>query len=172
MAVAVLALFIAMAGTGYAAVKLPANSVGTKQLKANAVVSSKIKNGSLSVKDFAAGQIPPGPTGPPGTAGPQGPQGPQGAQGEAGEIFLIAPDLVRRDQTLFITAGTENELTLPCNPDEGVVSGGYAGANANVLILDDNPAAGGLNVPTGWHVRARNNNPGDYAFTVYVVCAS
>jgi hypothetical protein len=31
MAVAMLALFIAMAGTSYAAIKLPANSVGSKQ---------------------------------------------------------------------------------------------------------------------------------------------
>jgi len=40
---------------GYAAVVLPKNSVGTRQLKANAVVSSKVKNGGLKAIDFAAG---------------------------------------------------------------------------------------------------------------------
>ena len=37
MVVACLALGIALAGTSYAAIKLPANSVGAKQLKRNAV---------------------------------------------------------------------------------------------------------------------------------------
>jgi hypothetical protein len=60
LVVAVLALIIASAGTSYAAVKLPANSVGTKQLKANAVVSSKVKDGTLTTKDFKAGQVPKG----------------------------------------------------------------------------------------------------------------
>ena len=43
--VASLALAIALGGTGYAAVVLPANSVGTKQLKKSAVTATKIKKG-------------------------------------------------------------------------------------------------------------------------------
>jgi hypothetical protein len=81
MVVAMLALFVALAGTSYAAIKLPADSVGTKQIKTNAVVSSKIKNGSLSVKDFGVGQIPRGPAGPQGTTGPQGAPGATGERG-------------------------------------------------------------------------------------------
>jgi hypothetical protein len=86
MIVALLALIIAMGGTGYAAIKLPANSVGTKQLKkksvtkskvaANAVTSAKVKDRSLLAKDFTAGQLPAGPQGPKGEAGAQGPPGP------------------------------------------------------------------------------------------------
>jgi len=52
--VAVLALFISLAGTGYAAVKLPVNSVGTKQIKSNAVVFSKVQSGSLRAQDFGS----------------------------------------------------------------------------------------------------------------------
>src|SRR4051794_30824494 len=40
MSVALLALFVAMGGAGYAALKLPRNSVGTAQLKANAVTGA------------------------------------------------------------------------------------------------------------------------------------
>jgi hypothetical protein len=43
MVIALIALFVAMGGGAYAAIKLPKNSVGTKQLKKNAVTSSKIK---------------------------------------------------------------------------------------------------------------------------------
>ena len=76
---ACVALIVALGGTGYAAVTLPANSVGTAQLKKDAVTSLKVKNHSLLVGDFKAGQIPaglPGPAGAPGAAGPAGPAGP------------------------------------------------------------------------------------------------
>jgi hypothetical protein len=48
-----LALFVALGGTSYAASQLPKNSVGSRQIKANAVTSPKVKNGSLSSKDFS-----------------------------------------------------------------------------------------------------------------------
>jgi len=76
--IACLALAVALGGTTYAAVVLPANSVGTPQLKNDAVTSPKIKNGSLLAADFKKGQIPPGPAGPAGSTGPTGPTGPPG----------------------------------------------------------------------------------------------
>jgi hypothetical protein len=51
MVVACLALFVALGGLGYAAVTLPANSVGTPQLKKNAVTGAKVKNKSLGGPD-------------------------------------------------------------------------------------------------------------------------
>src|SRR3954452_17963889 len=84
--VGLLALFLAMSGTAYAAT-LPRNSVGTAQLKPNAVTSAKVKNGSLRLSDFAHGQLPPslaGPKGAPGAAGPAGPGGAAGAPGAQG----------------------------------------------------------------------------------------
>jgi hypothetical protein len=41
--VACLALFVALGGAAYAGTQLPKNSVGTKQLKRNAVNSAKVK---------------------------------------------------------------------------------------------------------------------------------
>jgi hypothetical protein len=85
MVVAGIALIVALAGTGYAAVGLPKNSVGSAQIKpgavgtsdiaTNAVTSSKVKNGTLLRGDFKAGQIPAGPPGPQGPAGAAGPPG-------------------------------------------------------------------------------------------------
>lgn len=60
MIVALVALVVALGGTSYAATKLAKNSVGTKQLKKNAVVSSKVKDRSLLNRDFRRGQIPEG----------------------------------------------------------------------------------------------------------------
>src|SRR5262245_66422142 len=85
MVVACTALVFAMTGAGYAAGMLGPNTVGTKQLKKNAVISAKVKNGSLLRADFKTGQIPAGPQGTQGPAGPAGPQGPgpRGAGGHA-----------------------------------------------------------------------------------------
>ncbi len=79
-AIAYVALFIALGGTSYAAIKLPANSVGNRQLKANAVTTGKVKNGTLRRSDFKAGQLS-GTLGPRGVAGPTGPAGPVGSLG-------------------------------------------------------------------------------------------
>jgi hypothetical protein len=46
--VATIALIVAMGGTSYAALSVPKNSVGTKQLKKGAVTTSKIQQGSVT----------------------------------------------------------------------------------------------------------------------------
>ncbi|HST25422.1 MAG TPA: hypothetical protein VLJ76_05495 [Gaiellaceae bacterium] len=58
LVVASIALLVALGGTGYAATALPANSVGTAQLKNAAVTAAKVKPGSLLKSSFAANQLP------------------------------------------------------------------------------------------------------------------
>ena len=53
LVVASLALLIALGGVGYAAVVLPANSVGATQIRAGAVASSEVRKGSLLATDLA-----------------------------------------------------------------------------------------------------------------------
>jgi hypothetical protein len=70
---ATVAVFIALGGASYAAIKVPKNSVGAKQIKKNAVKASEIANssvgteevanGELLSEDFAPGQIPAAPPG-------------------------------------------------------------------------------------------------------------
>jgi hypothetical protein len=66
--VATLALFVALGGTGYAVSQLPARSVGTKQLRRNAVTSPKIADASIRGRDLAPGVVRQGPRGAPGSA--------------------------------------------------------------------------------------------------------
>jgi len=47
-AVAYVALFVALGGTGYAAINLPAGSVGSRQLRAGSVTESKLAGRSVS----------------------------------------------------------------------------------------------------------------------------
>jgi len=81
---ALVALFVALGGASYAAIKIPRNSVGTAQLKKNSVNSAKVKNRSLLAADFKQGQLPRGQTGAAGATGPTGSTGDPGPTGEAG----------------------------------------------------------------------------------------
>jgi len=61
MCVALLGLFVALGGTTWAATALPARSVGTAQLKADAVTGGKVKNHSLTgadVESSSLGMVP------------------------------------------------------------------------------------------------------------------
>jgi hypothetical protein len=75
--VATMALFVALGGTSYAALKLPRNSVGATQIKSGAVGSSEVHNRSIHLTDLAlsARAALKGAQGPQGVAGPQGPAG-------------------------------------------------------------------------------------------------
>jgi hypothetical protein len=73
-----LAVMIALGGTSYAALTLPRDSVGDRQIRSGAVRSSEVKNRSLKAKDFssAARRALTGPVGPAGATGPAGPAAP------------------------------------------------------------------------------------------------
>jgi hypothetical protein len=66
------AVFLALGGGAYAALQLPANSVGARQLQNNAVRSPEVKDRSLLARDFKQGQLPRGPRGFKGAPGRNG----------------------------------------------------------------------------------------------------
>src|SRR5438034_593227 len=77
--IGLLALFVALSGTAYAATSLPKNSVGTKQIKNGAVTKSKINSKAISSLKGATGA-----SGPKGDQGIQGIQGLPGVKGDTG----------------------------------------------------------------------------------------
>ena len=88
MAVAMVALFVALGGTGYAALELPRHSVGKKQLKRNAVTTTKIADGTLRLRDFKRSELRKltgGSGGADGLDGVDGFDGLDGADGQDGE---------------------------------------------------------------------------------------
>ena len=137
MAVACIALGVALAGTSYAATVLPRNSVGTLQLRNNAVTAAKVKNGSLLRADFRAGQVPAGLRGP---AGPQGPAGPAGAAGPAGPAGPSARwALVRADGTVLAQSGG---ITPSAKPATGVYIIDFGSSVAGKLVVASSANSG------------------------------
>jgi hypothetical protein len=82
----IIALFVALGGTSYAAIKLPRNSVGTAQIKNRAVTQTKIAKKTLAALHGRRGAT--GPQGPVGPTGQTGQAGVQGVQGPAGPVNL------------------------------------------------------------------------------------
>ena len=160
MFVACLALVVALGGTGYAAlVRVPLNSVGTAQLMANAVVSSKVKDGSLLATDFKPGQLPSGPPGPKGDTGDPGPPGLSGYQIVMGRSVQ--------------TNSTYNSVSMDCPPGKKAIGGG-GGTGGGIVpgdgpyITDSFPSVDG----TGWLVQTARATSGYSTLVGFVICAS
>jgi hypothetical protein len=160
MVVACLALAVSLSGAAYAvSTALPRNSVGTAQLRNNAVNSAKVRNASLRAADFAPGQIP---------RGPQGPAGPQGAQGQPG-----ASGLQLASGTGASNSTSPKSQQQDCPSGKRALGGGgvLTGSISNTFIVASRPTDAG----TGWIATGRESsagNAGSWAVQTWVVCAS
>jgi hypothetical protein len=173
-----LALFVALGGTAYAGATLPRDSVGTGQLRDNAVTSAKVDDRSLLETDFKAGELPRGERGKRGEQGERGRRGKRGPKGERGERGRRgrrgaqgpagATNVTVRTAPLTVAAGGAN-ATAACTGEERATGGGYAVDSGSATIQQSRPepASG---TPTGWHVAVTATSPAQV--TVHVVCAA
>ena len=180
------ALFVALSGSAYAVSSLPSNSVGSAQLKKNAVTSTKVKDGTLRAKDFASGVLLKGDQGPQGAQGIQGLKGDKGDKGDTGTFGTITiqrADFPLNDASSVSAAGEGN---VACPAGEIGVGGGANLANpthSDGKITGSGPRKGDTTNPqvpengeqfTVWRATAINPAGGDGATTlrVYIICAS
>ena len=130
--IGLIALFVALGGTSYAAITLPANSVGNKQLKTGAVTLKKIERSTR--RKLEGDEGPTGATGPQGPAGARGAMGPRGPQGP-GAIRLdwssSAPNDGAPTQTLYSSLGLS--VTASC-VDGNTVEPGLIYPRVRVLL--------------------------------------
>ncbi len=152
--IAWLALFVALGGTSYAAAQLPANSVGTRQLRSGAVTGSKVKRGSI-------------------TAGALSPATIRTLRREKPTVITKAlPPSGPCGSTCSYPPGTSQSGEADCPSGTHVVGGGFKIANEDARDADATTSAPTANA-NGWHVtftwtqEAASDFPGG---TVYVVC--
>jgi hypothetical protein len=143
LVVACLALVAALTGTSYADVlNVPFNSVGTRQLKANAVVSSKVSNHSLLAVDFKTGQL-----------GVRGYEIVTGRSDVTNQIFnSIAISCPAGKRTVGGGGGTASRIT----PGDGP------------YVVVSQPFDGG----GGWLIQTARGTPADSVLLGYAICAN
>lgn len=173
MAVAFVALLVALGGTSYAAVRLAANSVGTRQLRSgavhsadiyrNAVDSSKVKDGSLTGADVNEGSL---------------------AQVASAAAAVNATNATRAatsaglDRVIYravagsVPAGSAASpgaggATATCDPGTHVVGGGVKVEDPeSTSVTDAYPDGGGR----AWTGRVSSDAPTPLPFTVFAIC--
>jgi hypothetical protein len=161
---ATLALFVALSGGAYAAATLPANSVGSRQIKKSAVTREKVKNNAIDgskvrdnslngndVKESSLAKVP---------------------SAAAADHAAAAAAL---DKVSYKAAPTTappnggNSATAGCDPGQHAVGGGVRVEDPiNAFIVDDYPDAGN----TAWTGRVGNASATPVNFTVYAICTS
>jgi hypothetical protein len=143
MVVAIAALVVAAGGTSYAALKLPAKSVGSRQLKNNAVVTAKIKNDAVTgakVNEATLGVVP--------------------AAASAGITGLV---YAHSDAALapHTAATVHGDCPAGLSPLSG---GARVGDLPTMFIIDTYPQG------SGWTINIANVGDAQTGFTFYVVC--
>lgn len=179
-AISLLALFVALGGTGYAAA-VAKNSVGHKQIRKSAVRASEIKDravgtsevrdGSLLAGDFKAGEIP---------AGPKGDKGDTGTFGTVTTQFQQA--------TVALADNTSASYNAFCPAGQRGIGGGARGdatdseftnvtsSRPAISLANTEPPADGGTF-TGWRITVQNPTggapPGGAILPeVWVICAA
>lgn len=183
MAVAFVALLVALGGSSYAALKLPARSVGTKQLKPkavaraniqpNAVNSATVANDSLTGSDIlesSLGEVP-------SAAGADHATAADHAAAADHATAAAALDTVNYRTTTGAVppAPSDTEIASAvasafCDAGQHVTGGGVKLDNPTAsAIVDSYPDFGG----TVWTAHVDNSDTGAaHGFTVYAVCIS
>jgi hypothetical protein len=177
LAIALLALFVALGGTSFAAISivLPPSSVGTTQLRNDSVTRAKIahesltsmlvKDGSLMATDFAPGQLPAGP------AGPVGPAGPKGDKGDKGDTGMVT-SVVVRNETRIVAPGKLVTVEQRCASGEHALAGGtyWTGTGSKLSTVYVRPIGIDSHGVTGYEARGENNGTSTEGFTVSTLC--
>ena len=189
--VSLIALFVALGGTGYTAVALtPSNSVNSAS-----VINGSLQKVDLSQKAVAAlkgNRGAAGPQGPVGTHGLAGPQGAQGPKGDAGSIgppgqqgpkgdagatgaqgppgTVIWTQAYSEGPYTTVPAGTWGSAWALCPAGWTVFGGGESVENVNAGQLVEMGAwSGSLNGRQAWTVTMMNlgTTPGRFEVLAY-----
>jgi hypothetical protein len=164
---ATLALFVALGGGAYAATALPANSVGSRQLKKHAVANSKIQDHSITGTKLRANSL-------------TGADVNESSLGKVPAATLADHSAASAalDKATYKTAtGTAaassaaNAATATCDSGQHVIGGGVKVDTPGIGVVNDSyPDASN----TAWTAHVGNGSSGSSAaplnFTVYAIC--
>jgi len=169
--ISLLALFVALGGTSYAAMKVNGKDISNRsiagsKIKKNVLTTKEVKDKSLLKADFKPGQIPAGAAGPPGPAGTPG----------------ATSVVMRKGSVINILAGNFQTGTANCLPGEKATGGGVFNQSQvfSMAITSSYPIPNGTDTATtltgvaatGWKVWVANNSLVTHDVQAYVMCVS
>jgi hypothetical protein len=175
MAVSCIALTVALSGTGYAALQIPRNSVGSKQLKKNSVTAPKLKRNAVTAAKLKAGAVTPakvapetialfkGQKGDTGAQGPAGTQGTRGPQGPPGITTVIS----RQAEAIGTAKAT---AVASCQPGEQLIGGG--GISSSGVLTESESDAKPDATPRAWRVTGIGSDTEEVWVVAEALCAS
>jgi hypothetical protein len=167
----------------------PANSVGTDQLRVNAVVSSKVRNGSVTGLDiqkrtitnahikpasllagsFKAGQLPAGAKGEKGDKGDKGEKGEKGDKGAKGDPGLSGYEVVQGALVTLPPNGTAiARVTCPAGKRPIGGGGHHSSAVGFVAALSSSIPIDG----NQWQGAFKNLTANSASIRAHAVCAT
>src|SRR5687768_6581863 len=155
MIVACIALMVALGGTSYAAIRLPANSVGTVQLKKAAVTGAKVKKNTITgtqIREASLERVP---------------KALQADSADTADSADISRLDYRQSAAVAIPAGgAAVRATASCDAGTFALGGGAKVSNPNdALVLDSNPFG-----KNAWEANAAAG-PAGTTLTVFVICS-
>jgi hypothetical protein len=195
MIVALVALFAALGGTGYAAATFNGRDIQKRSIPANRIVSNAL--GGRQIDESKLGPVPvaqqalSAQTAASATHAAQADtattaQDAQKLQGRDASRFLANSVRIRFNQAAPVPGtggGFPSEVEVSCSPDEKAIGGGGAwiingigdgnsptALNAPITASMPIPPTGGTDNATGWHVSGRNITGVERALRAYVVC--
>lgn len=184
MVVAMIALLVALTGTGTAGTAARAFLTGADIVN-NSLTGADVKNRSIGRADLNTSFLrtlrgPRGLPGAPGAQGVQGIQGPKGDKGDKGDRGDRGATGVANLSYFFngpITnpAGDLTAGSVACPAGQNVLGGGVfsSGPSNTQFVNATYPSDGALAAgTTGWAAYVDNVSASNYTFTVYAICAS
>jgi hypothetical protein len=169
MIVACIALTVALGGTSYAAIRLPAGSVGTKQLKRGAVTGVKVKGnalGGVQINEARLAKVPSARRADTATSATSATSAATAANATtAGSAPVARLDYQSAVVAIPAASPTVTRGTVNCPTGLFATGGGAKLADPNNgAIIDTNPVG-----KTGWEATGFADPAQN--MTVYVICA-
>jgi hypothetical protein len=177
MSVAMIALLLSVAGTGYAATRLPANSVGSRELKPQAVTRQDIKAGAVSRRALARDAVDSSKVARNALTGDDIDESTLVIRATSGAAPPAAgapvgggtpvDGVVYRSATMPLPPGdAATDVAAACPDRYGVIGGGVRLEDpVSSLVTDSYP-----NGSTGWEAHVLNTESVARNATVYVIC--
>jgi hypothetical protein len=189
LVVAIVALFVALGGTGYAAVTLNGRDIQKHSIPGNRIVNDAL--GGKQIDESNLGMVPLAQLSQlatraqsAGTA--DSAQNAQRLNGRDSGQFMANSVRIRYAQATPVpgtAGGYPSEIEINCTANEKAIGGGGAwiingfgdgnsptAMNAPITASMPIPATGGTDNATGWHVSGRNLSGVDRALRAFVVC--